>query len=158
MMFPSPWQMVMIGYSVSEMQNADQGIRIQSLERFAHDLENRSKSVLHEYEGLWNAYNQLKEHATAVEIERDELRNQFQTLAEHSEVIQAQCDQVVAEFKSFKEVTENWVRANATKIDAFDVLKKLLETMLDNADRVFTSEVTSEHRQKIRNFLNQLPE
>lgn len=151
MMFPDPLQLIMIGGGINEGQHADR-------EEYVQDLEQRLKSVSDHYQQLWDAYRQIEVHARTVEGERDSLQNQLDHVVEQFHVVQAEFDRGRLEFNQFKANMERLVQKADKKLESYELMKKLLQRFSDHADKVFTSEFTSDHREKLAEFLDGLPD
>lgn len=151
------FQMAVIGSAISEMQYADQEKYILELERYVNDLQAYAKNVYEEYERLRERYSQLEGYVTSVEAERDELRNKLSLALEEAGMIKSQFDEALREFQDFKTQSEEWLRENERKLQAFPAMKKLLMKLLDQPERML-EEITEEQREKVLKFLGSLPE
>lgn len=157
MFLQNPWQMAMIGASITEMQHADQTDYIQRLEPYVHELEGRLGTIQAEYERMRDAYARIEESARATEAERGQLTGQLRDLLAAYQAVETEFDHFSHAYQELKRDFERMVAENGKKLNAYEVMKKLLTALFSHADRVFTSEISQEQREKVENFLRGLP-
>jgi len=151
------FQFATLGSAPAGMQNADREAYTLELENHARELQVYAEALYGEYEQLRSAHGELEQHAASVESERDELQGQVKQLTESLAEIETQARGVATQFQSVKENAAEWVHENARRLEAYEVIKKILGELVDNANEVFTDAISVEQRENISRLLHQLP-
>jgi uncharacterized coiled-coil DUF342 family protein len=155
MIHPHFFQMMMLGNAIAEMRP---DLCDQDAERYAQDLEQYSTSVRDRYEKIKSRYAHLEQHAISVEEDRDRLRSQMQTLLAHGEAVISQVEQCIKEFNTVKTEMDKSAIEFGQKAKGYKLMKSLLSSLFADPNRYLTTDISEEHREKIRGFLSQLPD
>ena len=99
----------------------------------------------------------MSQYTSSVEAERDELQERIGIVLEETAMMKSQFNEARREFQEFKSQSEQWLRENERKLQAFPAVKKLLMKLLDQPDRAL-EEITEEQREKVLKFLASLPD
>jgi hypothetical protein len=161
-MLPHPWLMARIGHSMAEMQVDDQvrACRTQSSqwEQYARELEARLKEVTDKYHLLGLASAKMIGDFEIVEQERDALFEENQELYRHLADLKAAAECVQSVHQKAKTHFDRFMDENEKRLRAYGVMKDFLEKLFENAEMFLTESITVEQREKMRRYLDQLPD
>ncbi|MHC1743079.1 MAG: hypothetical protein AB9873_08610 [Syntrophobacteraceae bacterium] len=121
------------------------------------ELRSYTETLFAEYEKLQTAYARLREYVTSVETDRDEMNGQVTDLTEKLSTLESQATAAARTVQSVQEHTASWMEENSSKLEGYELMKKLLRGLFENADAVFTDVITLDQREKMCDLLNRLP-
>lgn len=137
--------------------DADPGGRAVDLLSTYQELRGYTESLFEEYERLCSESARLRDHVTSVEAERDDLSRQVSDLTERLSSLESQAEMAAQTLQTVRDHTASWMEENSSRLEGYELMKKLLRGLFENADTVFTSVITTEQREKMCNLLERLP-
>jgi uncharacterized phage infection (PIP) family protein YhgE len=162
MMFPHPFMMARIGQSIADVQNDDLAREYQQhvnqWEQYARSMEERFNTLSDDFNSLASTSTRLLEYTESLEAERDQLKSQVAELMERLSAMESEAKVSVQAAQSVRENATKWMEENSRRLEGYEVMKKLLRGLFENADAVFTDAITNKQREKIVMLLDQLPD
>ncbi|MFZ0930789.1 MAG: hypothetical protein WAN11_19440 [Syntrophobacteraceae bacterium] len=157
MMFP-PWLFGRIGYSLCELQHADER---DEREDYIQDVEShtaaKSRTLEEEYKKLSTAYSQLRDYTAGVEKERTALLQENRRLREGLDDLRKIEDRFNEESASIREQMEKLKLQSTNLSYAYNRVKRVLTLFSDHSDLVFGEGFPISHRESLIKFLKSLP-
>ena len=161
MVFPHPFLMARIGQSLSDLQHEEVVRKCEQYasewEDYGRELQRKFDNISVQYEQLRSAYDDLASYSSGIEQERNALLDEKAILAQQTDQLGAMIKKVTTDSERLQRKFDDFVQQNLAKLEGYARLKNLLSGMVDNADTVFTNEVTPEMRKRISDFVNNLP-
>lgn len=145
------------GTTAAALQDSDPRETVLEMENRYSELRGYTENLFQEYERLRSEQADLREYVTAVENQRDEMGGRVSDLVEKLTALESQANVTAQTVNSLRESTAGWMEENASKLEGYELMKKLLRGLFENADTVFTDVITPEQREKMCGLLNRLP-
>ncbi len=121
------------------------------------ELRSYTESLFEEYERLRDESTRLRDHVASVEAERDDMSRQVSDLTERLSSLESQAEMAAQTLQTVRDHTASWMEENSSRLEGYELMKKLLRGLFENADTVFTNVITAEQREKMCNLLERLP-
>jgi chromosome segregation ATPase len=162
MMFPHPFMMARIGQSIADLENDELARQYQEhmnqVEKYARDMEERFNTLSHDFNRLASTSTRLVEYTESLEAERDQLESQVAELMERLSPMESQAKVAAQAVQSVRDNATQWMEENSNRLDGYELMKKILRGLFENADAVFTDAITAEQRETMSMLLDHLPD
>lgn len=152
-----PFQFFEAGANAEAVRSTDRHESALKLESRYGELRSYTASLYEEYEKLCSACEDLQGRLTSAETERDAMEGRVSELTDKLSAMEARAELAAQTIQSLRDNAASWMEASTSKLESYEVLKKVLRGLFDDADTVFTDAITVEQRKELARLLHHLP-